>query len=228
MGSITSLPIENPVLIFFIVLVIILLAPILLNRIRVPHIIGLIIAGVIIGPNGLNLLARDSSFEIFGNVGILYLMFLAGLEIDMNDFKKTRKDGIIFGLYTFLVPMILGTITSYYTLHLDLMTSILLASMYASHTLIAYPIISRYGISRSRAVPVTIAGTIFTVPVAFASRPPSWGSVSRRRAVRHCCCAGAGCPSGRVAARCPLLQAVSTATASSNQHAACFMGRCIF
>ena len=163
MGSITSLPIENPVLIFFIVLVIILLAPILLNRIRVPHIIGLIIAGVIIGPNGLNLLARDSSFEIFGNVGILYLMFLAGLEIDMNDFKKTRKDGIIFGLYTFLVPMILGTITSYYTLHLDLMTSILLASMYASHTLIAYPIISRYGISRSRAVPVTIAGTIFTV-----------------------------------------------------------------
>ena len=157
MSSITSLPIENPVLIFFIVLVIILLAPILLNRIRVPHIIGLIIAGVIIGPNGLNLLARDSSFEIFGNVGILYLMFLAGLEIDMNDFKKTRKDGIIFGLYTFLVPMILGTITSYYTLHLDLMTSILLASMYASHTLIAYPIISRYGISRSRAVPVTIA-----------------------------------------------------------------------
>ena len=102
MSGIATLPIENPVLIFFIVLVIILFAPILLNRIRVPHIIGLIIAGVIIGPNGLNLLARDSSFEIFGNVGILYLMFLAGLEIDMYDFKKSKKDGIIFGLYTFL------------------------------------------------------------------------------------------------------------------------------
>ena len=163
MSGIATLPIENPVLIFFIVLVIILFAPILLNRIRVPHIIGLIIAGVIIGPNGLNLLARDSSFEIFGNVGILYLMFLAGLEIDMHDFKKSKKDGIIFGLYTFLIPMILGTAISYYTLHLNLMTSILLASMYASHTLIAYPIISRYGISRSRAVPITIAGTIFTV-----------------------------------------------------------------
>ena len=163
MSFFSTLPIENPVLIFFIVLVIILLAPILLNRIRVPHIIGLIIAGVIIGPNGLNLLARDSSFEIFGNVGIPYLMFLAGLEIDMNDFKKSRKDGVIFGLYTFLIPMILGTVISYYTLHLNLMTSILLASMYASHTLIAYPIISRYGISRTRAVPVTIAGTIFTV-----------------------------------------------------------------
>lgn len=163
MSGIATLPIENPVLIFFIVLVIILFAPILLNRIRVPHIIGLIIAGVIIGPNGLNLLARDSSFEIFGNVGILYLMFLAGLEIDMYDFKKSKKGGIIFGLYTFLIPMILGTAISYYTLHLNLMTSILLASMYASHTLIAYPIISRYGISRSRAVPITIAGTIFTV-----------------------------------------------------------------
>ena len=163
MSGIATLPIENPVLIFFIVLVIILFAPILLNRIRVPHIIGLIIAGVIIGPNGLNLLARDSSFEIFGNVGILYLMFLEGLEIDMYDFKKSKKDGIIFGLYTFLIPMILGTAISYYTLHLNLMTSILLASMYASHTLIAYPIISRYGISRSRAVPITIAGTIFTV-----------------------------------------------------------------
>lgn len=163
MSGIATLPIENPVLIFFIVLVIILFAPILLNRIRVPHIIGLIISGVIIGPNGLNLLARDSSFEIFGNVGILYLMFLAGLETDMYDFKKSKKDGIIFGLYTFLIPMILGTAISYYTLHLNLMTSILLASMYASHTLIAYPIISRYGISRSRAVPITIAGTIFTV-----------------------------------------------------------------
>ena len=111
MSGIATLPIENPVLIFFIVLVIILFAPILLNRIRVPHIIGLIIAGVIIGPNGLNLLARDSSFEIFGNVGILYLMFLAGLEIDMYDFKKSKKDGIIFGLYTFLIPMILGVTT---------------------------------------------------------------------------------------------------------------------
>ncbi len=163
MGSFATLPIQDPVLIFFIVLSIILLAPVLLNRIRIPHIIGLIIAGVIIGPNGLNLLARDSSFDIFGNVGILYLMFLAGLEIDMNDFKKSKKEGSLFGLYTFLVPMILGTAISYYTLHLDLKTSILLSSMYASHTLIAYPIISRYGISRARAVPITIAGTIFTV-----------------------------------------------------------------
>lgn len=159
----TALPITNPVLIFFIVLIIILFAPILLNRLRIPHIIGLIIAGIIVGPYGLNLLARDSSFEIFGNVGILYLMFLAGLEIDMYDFKKNKKQGLVFGFYTFMIPMLLGTIISYYTLNLNWTTSILLASMYASHTLIAYPIVSRYGVTRNTSVTVTIAGTIFTV-----------------------------------------------------------------
>ena len=99
MSGIATLPIENPVLIFFIVLVIILFAPILLNRIRVPHIIGLIIAGVIIGPNGLNLLARDSSFEIFGNVGILYLMFLQDSKSTCMISRKAKKTGS-YSVYT--------------------------------------------------------------------------------------------------------------------------------
>lgn len=160
---IPTLPFTNPVLIFFIVLTIILFAPLLLNRFRIPHIIGLIIAGMIIGPHGFGLLERDSSFQIFGNVGLLYLMFLAGLEMDINDFKKNKTQGIVFGLYTFFIPMILGTTISYYTLHFNLETSILLASMYASHTLVAYPIVSRYGISRATSVTTTIAGTIITV-----------------------------------------------------------------
>ncbi|MBO7292095.1 MAG: cation:proton antiporter, partial [Bacteroidaceae bacterium] len=117
--GILTLPIENPVLIFFIVLAIILLAPILLNRFRIPHIIGLIIAGIIIGPHGFNLLARDSSFEIFGQVGILYLMFLAGIEMDIFSLIRNRKPGTIFGLLTFGVPMVLGTVASHYLLHLD-------------------------------------------------------------------------------------------------------------
>ena len=158
-----KLPFSDPVLIFFIVLTIILFAPLLLNRLRIPHIIGLIIAGVIIGPHGLGWLERDSSFELFGNVGLLYLMFLAGLEMDINDFKKNKSQGIVFGLYTFLVPMILGTLISYYTLRFDWKTSVLLASMYASHTLVAYPIVSRYGIARERSVTTTIAGTVITV-----------------------------------------------------------------
>lgn len=129
-AAITPL-VTDPVMIFFIVLVIILLAPILLNRLKIPHIIGMIVAGVVIGPYGIGLLSRDASFEIFGQVGILYLMFLAGIEIDMYHLKKNMSKGLTFGLYTFFVPMILGTLTSVWLLGYSWLTSILLASMYA-------------------------------------------------------------------------------------------------
>ncbi|MCM1021429.1 MAG: cation:proton antiporter [Muribaculum sp.] len=155
--------VTDPVLIFFIVLVIILLAPILLNSLKIPHIIGMIVAGVIIGPYGISLLSRDASFEIFGQVGIIYLMFLAGIEIDMFHLKKNLRKGLGFGLCTFVVPMILGTLTSVWLLGFNWLTSILLASMYASHTLVAYPIVSRFGLTKSPAVIITIAGTIVTV-----------------------------------------------------------------
>ncbi|MEF9923082.1 MAG: cation:proton antiporter [Muribaculaceae bacterium] len=155
--------ITNPVYIFFIVLVIILLAPMCLNRLKIPHIMGMIVAGLIVGPFGFHILDRDSSFEIFGQVGILYLMFLAGLEIDMYHLKKNLGRGLGFGLYTFFIPMILGTICSVFILELDALTSILLASMYASHTLIAYPIVSRFGITNNSVIVITITGTIITV-----------------------------------------------------------------
>lgn len=126
--------VTSPVLIFFIVLVIILLSPVVLNRFKIPHIIGLIVAGVVIGPHGLNVLARDMSFELFGQVGILYIMFLAGIEIDMFNLKRNLKKGLVFGLLSFLFPMIVGTLASVYILHMNWVTSILLASMYASPT----------------------------------------------------------------------------------------------
>jgi Kef-type K+ transport system membrane component KefB len=157
-----SLPLANPVIIFSLVLFIILFAPILLNRIRVPHIIGLILAGIIIGPYGLNFLLRDSSIVLFGTVGLLYIMFTAGLEIDLDEFRKNRLKSFIFGLFTFLVPMILGSFAAFYILDYSVPTSILLAGMFASHTLLAYPIASRYGIARIRAVTLTIGGTIIT------------------------------------------------------------------
>ncbi len=160
---IPTLPFSDPVLIFFIVLAIILFAPLLFNKLRIPHIIGLILAGMVFGPHGVNFLAYDSSFKIFGNVGLLYLMFLVGLEMNLNDFRKIKLRGISFGIYTFLIPMILGTLSSVYLLHLNLMTSVLLASMYASHTLVAYPIVSRYDVGHRPAVTITIAGTIITV-----------------------------------------------------------------
>jgi Kef-type K+ transport system membrane component KefB len=157
-----DLPLRNPVIIFSIVLFIILFAPILFNKIKVPHIIGLILAGIIIGPYGFNLLLRDSSIVLFGTVGLLYIMFTAGLEIDIVEFKKNTVKSIVFGVFTFLVPMLLGIITAYYVLQFSMPASILLACLFASHTLLAYPIASKYGISRIRSVTLTIGGTIIT------------------------------------------------------------------
>ncbi len=161
-----SFPLENPVLIFSLILFIILFAPIILNYFKVPHLIGLIIAGAVIGPNGFNLLARDESIVLFGTVGLLYIMFLAGLEIDMADFKKNSKKSILFGFYTFTIPMTLGIIGGIYILDFSVLTSVLLASMFASHTLVAYPVISQFGVTRNRAVGVAIGGTMITDTLA--------------------------------------------------------------
>lgn len=150
----------SPITIFFIVLAIILLAPILLNRLRIPHIVGMIVAGVVVGPYGFHILDRDSSFQIFGEVGILYLMFLAGIEIDMYHLKLNFRKGILFGILTFVIPMAMGTAVSYYTLHLNLPTSVLLASMFASHTLISYPVAARYGVTKTPSVLISVVGTI--------------------------------------------------------------------
>lgn len=155
--------VTEPVTIFFIVLVIILLAPLLLNKIKIPHIIGMIVAGIIVGPHGFNILANDDSFEIFGQVGLLYLMFLAGLEIDMYHLKLNLRRGIVFGLLTLAVPLLLGVVTSVWILKLDAITAFLLGSMYASHTLISYPVAARLGITRSPAVLISIVGTIIAV-----------------------------------------------------------------
>ena len=157
-----ELPLTDPVLKFLLILVIILSAPLLLNKLKIPHLLGLIIAGAIIGPNGLNLVLRDSSIILSGTAGLLYIMFLAGLEIVMGDFKKNSGRSFVFGMYTFLIPMALGIVAGLYVLHFSMETSILLASMFASHTLIAYPIISKLGITKDKSVTITVGGTMIT------------------------------------------------------------------
>ena len=161
-----SLPLENPVLIFALILFIILFAPILLNKLRIPHLIGLIIAGAVIGPHGLNFVMRDSSIILFGTVGLLYIMFLAGLEIDRREFKKNSWKSLWFGIFTFTIPMGLGLLASIYIFDFSLHSSILLASMFATHTLIAYPMISRMGVAKNRAVTVAVGGTVITDTLA--------------------------------------------------------------
>lgn len=161
-----TLPLEDPILKSLLVLGIILLAPLLLNKLKIPHLLGLIIAGAVIGPNGLNLILRDSSMELFGMAGILYIMFLSGLELDMKDFKKNSYRSVAFGLYTFCIPLLFGILAGYYLLGFSIYSSILLAGLFASQTLIAYPIVSKLGIARDKAVTIAVGGTVITDTLA--------------------------------------------------------------
>ncbi len=127
-----------------------------------PHIIGMILAGLLIGPKGLNIIERDDSFELFGNVGLYYIMFLASLEINMQEMKQAKGGALLMGLAVFLIPIALGMLSNMFILEYSLMASLLLASMYASYTLISYPIVARYGLSRLRCVNFVVGGTIIT------------------------------------------------------------------
>ena len=157
-----TLPIEDPVLKFFLVLVIILGAPLLLNKIKVPHLLGLIVAGAIVGPYGFGLLSRDSSIVVTGTTGLLYIMFLAGLEIDLGEFKKNKWKSLGYGIITFFFPFVLGYAGAYYLLDFNILTSVLFASLFSSQTLITYPMVSKMGIAKNSAVNITVGGTMIT------------------------------------------------------------------
>ena len=157
-----QLPLGNPVLIFSLILLIILLSPILLRKLNIPGIIGLIISGVVIGPHGLNILEKNSAVDLFSTIGLLYIMFIAGLDLDMNQFKANRNKSLLFGFFTFIIPLSIGFPVCYYFLGYDFNASFLTASMFATHTLVAYPIVSKLGISKNHAVAITVGGTILT------------------------------------------------------------------
>ncbi len=158
-----ALPFTNPVLIFSILLLIVLLAPILLKRFNVPSIIGLIVAGVIIGPHGLNWIDNtQGGVEMFSTIGLLYIMFIVGLELDLGEFVKHRNKSLTFGFFTFIIPLLIGYPVCHYLLGYDANASFLTASMFSTHTLVAYPIVSRLGVARNQAVAITVGGTILT------------------------------------------------------------------
>lgn len=156
----TTLPITDPTWIFFVVLSIILIAPMLLERLRIPSIVGMIFAGVLIGPHGFHVLDRDSSFELFGKVGMYYIMFLASLEMNLQDVQKTKSKAITLGLLSFIFPITLGFAANYTLLNYTIPACILMGAMYASHTLISYPIVMRHGLSRHSSVGIAVGGTI--------------------------------------------------------------------
>ncbi len=162
-------PITSPALIFLTVLLIILFSPIIMGRLRIPHIIGMVLAGVLVGPYGLDLLARDASFELFGFVGLNYIMFLAGLEMDLDGLKKNKGRVTLFGLLTFLVPFLLTYLMGVWLLHYSVKGSLVLSCIMASNTLVAYPIVGRYGLVRHRSVTLSIGGTMISLFLALVT-----------------------------------------------------------
>jgi Kef-type K+ transport system membrane component KefB/mannitol/fructose-specific phosphotransferase system IIA component (Ntr-type)/nucleotide-binding universal stress UspA family protein len=154
--------ITNPVLMFAFIMAIVLAAPVVFERIRLPGVVGLIVAGIVVGPHALGILKSEESFQLFSSVGLIYIMFLAGLEINLNEFSRQKKNSIVFGALTFLIPMFIGTIGSKYLFTFSWPTAVLLASMFASHTLIPFPITTNLGINRERSVISTVGATIFT------------------------------------------------------------------
>lgn len=154
-------PFQSPVLVFVVVLAVVLLVPVIFRRFRIPDIIGFILAGVAIGPFGLNMVGPDS-IELFSTIGLLFIMFIVGLELDLNEFQRNKKKSLVFGLLTFFIPFLVGLPVCYYGLDYSLKASILIASMFSTHTLISYPIVSRLGLSRQESVMVVVGGTLFT------------------------------------------------------------------
>jgi Kef-type K+ transport system membrane component KefB len=155
--------ITDPTWIFFTVLCIILFAPMILSRLHIPHLVGMILAGVVIGEHGLNLLERDASFELFGKVGIYFIMFLAGLEMDMQNLKQNRVRGTIFGIITTLIPFFFGLFAGLSLLHYSPPASLLLACILASHTLVSYTIVGRYGVTADPSVCISIVATMIAL-----------------------------------------------------------------
>jgi Kef-type K+ transport system membrane component KefB len=156
----------NALLILTLVIGIIWFVPLVCRKIHVPSIVGFILAGIVIGPSVLNLVGDSPTIKILGSLGMLYIMFQSGSEIDINDFKQYKYRSLFFGLCTFFIPFILGVVTSYYLLAFNWTSSILLGAMYGSHTLMTYPIVSRYGVQKNVAVNVTVGATMFAITLS--------------------------------------------------------------
>jgi Kef-type K+ transport system membrane component KefB len=156
-----QLPFRDPVLVFFVIASVLLLVPWFFGKMKLPGVVGLILAGTLVGPHGLNLIQRTDT-TLFGTVGLLYILFIAGLEIDLEDFQKNSRKSLAFGAATFLIPLISGTIVCFYLLDYSLTASLIIAVMFSTHTLIAYPMVSQFGLARNQAVTITVGGTMVT------------------------------------------------------------------
>ena len=157
--------ITNPLIIIALLLAIVLVVPMVCRKIRIPSIVGFILVGCIVGPNGLHLFQGSDAIQALGKIGILYIMLQAGIEVDINDFRQHRNYSLLFGFYSFIVPFVLGVLSGL-ALGFNGVTSTLLGAMYGSHTLMTYPIVSRYGVQKNSAVNIAVGGTMLTISLA--------------------------------------------------------------
>ena len=156
----------SPLLILTLVIGIIWFVPLVCRKIHVPSIVGFILAGIVIGPSVLNIVNEGPTIKILGSLGMLYIMFQSGSEIDINDFKQYKYRSLFFGLCTFFIPFALGIITSRFLLPYGWLSSLLLGAMYGSHTLMTYPIVSRYGVQKNVAVNITVGATMVAITLS--------------------------------------------------------------
>ena len=162
MSSITKLPVNDPVLVFAIILLIILISSVILRKLRIPGVIGLIISGIIIGPAGFNIIEKNQAIDLFATIGMLFLMFIAGLDLDQQQFRRTKYKSMLFGFLTYTIPFGIGLPVCYYLLDYNIISSLMISNMFATHTMVSYPIVSRLGLTRNEAVAVATGGTVIT------------------------------------------------------------------
>ncbi len=176
-----TLPLEDPALVFIVLFVVILFAPIAARRLGAPGIVGLIVAGILVGPHTSGILERDGMIELLGEAGLLYLMFLIGLDLDRSTIRANRRGSLIFTVATFSIPMALVTGAGT-ALGMTLVGAIIVASAFTSHTPVTFPLVQRFGLVRSRAVTITLGATliattgallVFSVVAASADGAPS-------------------------------------------------------
>ncbi len=161
-----GLPLDQPVLVFTVAMAVFLVGPLLVKRLGQPGIVGIVVFGAIIGPGALEFVEHSSAIELLGEVGLIYLLFTVGLELDIQGFKEAPENAALFGLASFFIPFLAGTVATYTILGLDIWAALLLSSVFASHTLLAYPIVNRLGVTKNRAVTAVFGGILFTDTLA--------------------------------------------------------------
>ncbi len=161
-----SLPVEEPVIVFALALTTFLLAPMLIERAGLPGIVGIVLVGAVLGPNGAGVLALTDAIVLLGNVGLVYLLFTVGLELDLRGFAAAPENAALFGLTSFFLPFGIGSTAGIYVLGLDPWASFLLAAVFSSHTLLAYPVVNRLDVTKNRAVTAVFGGILFTDTLA--------------------------------------------------------------